>query len=140
MSSVFFFQLKSLKDLVIFMEKLESYQTSHIPNERNYFDLRLCLEELIVNVFQHGKSEDLQNKIEVNVKIVNEPDKIIAEVFDNAKRFNILKNNHVVDTRSGLEDRKIGGLGIHLVKKLSDSLEYVPMNQGNKIILSKNHT
>ena len=57
--------------------------------------------------------------------------------MDNAAHFDPLDNAHEVDTMAPIEDRDIGGVGIHLIKELSDGFEYVSLPEGNKVILSK---
>jgi len=52
-----------------------------------------------------------------------EQGKLIVEVEDNGRPFNPL---HVPepDTKQSLEERPIGGLGVHFVGNLTDELEY----------------
>ena len=51
--------------------------------------------------------------------------------------FNIVEMDSGVDFQSELEERPIGGVGIHLVKNLSDGLEYEQLTGGNKVVLYK---
>lgn len=141
MQSTLDFDLKKMEDFSKFMDILAEYRAHHISNMSSYLDLKTCLEELIVNIFQHGGYEGTRKEPEVNVRLYKEQNKeqseIVAEVTDNATPFNLLTCGYVADTSSPLEERQIGGLGIHLVKKLADRLEYVPVEQGNRVILSK---
>ena len=135
--STLFFDLKKVEDFSKFMDALAEYRSSHISNTSSYLDMKTCLEELIVNIFQHGGFEGTRKEPSVHVKLYKEDNEVVAEVTDNANPFNLLTSDHVADVSSPLEERPIGGLGIHLIKKLSDRLEYVPVKHGNKVLLAK---
>ena len=137
MENTLSFDLRKIEDFSKFMDTLAEYRVHHIPSMSTYLDLKTCLEELVMNIFQHGGYEDTKKEPEVHVKLYQKKSEIVADITDNATPFNPLTCNHKADTTSPLEERPIGGLGIHLVKKLSDHLEYIPVKQGNRIILSK---
>ena len=128
--SVLSFDLNKIEDFSNFMDALAEYRARYAFNMSSYLDLKTCLEELIVNIFHHGGYEGTKREPKVHVRVYKEKDEIVAEITDNAAPFNLLTCGHVADTVSSLEDRPIGGLGIHLVKKLSDRLEYVPVDSG----------
>ncbi len=130
------FDLKELNDLQEFMRGFDNYSETHGIDEKNHFDLKLCLEEIIVNVFKHGYKE-IEKQAEVNVLLYKNSNYFIAEVTDNAQIFNPLKGDLQVDTQSNLEDRPIGGLGIHFIQNLSDKLEYISLKEGNRLKIHK---
>ena len=134
---IFSFTLNRVEDFAKFMDSLAEYRLEAITNMSCYLDLKTCLEELLMNIFQHGGFESSNKQPEVFVRLLKGEGEIVAEIVDNATHFNLLTSSHVADTSSSLEERAIGGLGIHLVKKLSDRLEYVPVENGNKVVLSK---
>ena len=57
-------------------------------------------------------------------------------IKDDGKPFNIVASIHA-DVTSDMEDRNIGGLGIHFVKELTDSLVYRRAGQFNEVIFTK---
>ena len=131
------FKLKQKEDLGAFMEALDFFRSDNELDYKVYFDLKICLEEVIINIFKHGSSVDGQ-PLEVDVSLTRSDEKsIIAKIVDNATPFNIVEMGGAVDFQSSLEDRPIGGVGIHLVKNLSDKLEYEELKGGNKIIINK---
>ncbi len=137
MDNTFHFDLKKVEDFSKFMDALSEYHVYHISNMSSYLDLKTCLEELIMNIFQHGGYDGTKKEPEVKVRLYKDNDEIVAEVTDNAAPFNLLTSQHKADTTSSLEERALGGLGIHLVKKLSDRLEYIPVEHGNRVVLAK---
>ena len=63
------------------------------------------------------------------------PDGVVAMTFiDDGKAFNPLMEIADPDITASVEDRKIGGLGLFMVKKMSKSLEY--RREGDRNILS----
>jgi anti-sigma regulatory factor (Ser/Thr protein kinase) len=48
---------------------------------------------------------------------------LLVEVFDDCRPFNPLERPEV-DTTKPLEEKPIGGLGVHLMRKFMDELDY----------------
>ena len=132
------FKLKRKEDLDAFMEALDGFRDGCDLDYKVYFDLKICLEEIVINIFKHGQG-DGKKAVEINVQLANRSDgMVVATVEDNAVPFNIVEMESGVDFQSELEDRPIGGVGIHLVKNLSDELSYEQLSNGNnKVTLSK---
>ena len=129
---IFRYQLKSLEqDFSPFADAFNSFcQEQNIESDK-IFDLSLSLEELIVNSFTHGSPHE---PVEVMATISNEKIKVVVE--DRAPPFNLLREAPPPPTEA-IEDRKVGGLGIHLVKSLNDQVEYSGSPKGNIITLLK---
>ena len=89
-----------------------------LEDSESYF-LDLTLEELFTNLVRHANgSENIDVEIELDdgLMTIRLTDRE-TEPFDG----NSLGE---VDTEAPLMEREPGGLGIHLVKKMADSLEY----------------
>lgn len=83
--------------------------------------IELACEETFMNILQHGYKNAPGV---VQVKVNYTPQKSIEIVFkDQAPRFNPLEF-HPIDKEASLDERKVGGLGIHLMKECSDRLTY----------------
>lgn len=131
------FKLTQKEDLEVFMESLDSFRNGHDLDYKIYFDLKICLEEVIINIFKHGQGNE-KRELRVDVCLAwKDNDTIVTEIRDNAIPFNIVEMDSGVDFQSELEERPIGGVGIHLVKNLSDGLEYEQLTGGNKVVLYK---
>ena len=81
----------------------------------------LCLEEHITNVIQYGLAGCGLQAIVVQLSL--NQDCFVVEVKDDGKPFNPL-NNPEVNTTIPLEQKPVGGLGIHLMRRFMDELEY----------------
>lgn len=65
-----------------------------------------------------------------------QPGEVKIDVEDDGRPFNPLEAPEV-DTTTSLVDRLIGGLGIHLVRKVTDGLEYKRLGDKNLFTLKK---
>ena len=131
------FKLKNLQDVHTLLSELDHYHEQYVIDDAAYFDLKLCVEELLLNVFNHGyKAVSRAPAVAVSIRVT--PHLLSAEIIDNAAPFDLFHSDHKADLTSGLEDRPIGGLGIHLVKGLSDELEYSALKNGNRVYVGKN--
>jgi len=52
--------------------------------------------------------------------------------------FNILEQSKPIDTGKSADERPVGGLGIHFVKTLMDSIEYRREGNRNILLITKN--
>ena len=97
-------------------------------------NLGLALEEILVNVIRHGHPEGGKHEIQVQLSL--EQDCVIATVEDDGIAFNPLEAPEP-DLDSPIETRPIGGLGIHLVRKITDGLEYRRHEGRNRLVMRK---
>lgn len=87
------------------------------------FKVNLVLEELGLNILTHGgKSSDRRPEIEI--VLTSEDDVLTIEVLDDGQPFDPLEDAPNPNVDASIEDRSIGGLGIHLVRTLMDDLRY----------------
>ena len=95
----------------------------------------LCVEEIFVNIANYAYKEKTGIcRLAISFE---EKDKFEMIFEDNGIPFNPLEKKDS-DITAPLQDRQIGGLGILLVKKTMDSIEYKYENQKNILILRKN--
>ncbi|RVU54640.1 ATP-binding protein [Anaerosphaera multitolerans] len=99
----------------------------HIPDEELMFDLRLILDELVINGVIHGNQENEEKCVSLNVTIENNA--IIIKVKDEGCGIKYDFNSY------DFRDLKCCGRGLLLVKALTDSLV---LNK-NEIIVVKNY-
>ncbi len=81
----------------------------------------LALEEHVTNICIHGS--EAGKPVNIRVKLAVERECFSVEVEDDGPAFNPLTRPEV-DISLPLEQRPLGGLGIHLIKKFMDELDY----------------
>ncbi len=84
-------------------------------------DIRLALEEAVSNTIRHGYSDDQAHEIIVRAAI--DGGRLKIEIEDDAKAFDPLAAP-MPDLTLPVEEKRIGGLGILLVRTIADSVEY----------------
>lgn len=90
-------------------------------------------EEVIINVIKYAYP-DKEGKLKIEV--VYKPPKISLKFCDHGIKFNPLEIPEV-DTKLPLEERELGGLGILMVRKLMDKVEYEYDGKENHLTISK---
>ncbi len=105
----------------------------HLPSNA-LFAVNLALEEIITNVITYGYRDDDEHNIIIRINF--NQDHLIIEVEDDGLPFNPLEAPEP-DLKKPLEEREIGGLGIHLVRNLMEGLEYRRLEGKNLLIMKK---
>ena len=82
----------------------------------------IALEELVLNIFTHGAGDG--HAVEVAVTGKSDDQWIDVTILDDAAPFNPLDRARPSSISAELEERPIGGLGIHLVLELMDEVSY----------------
>ena len=94
----------------------------------------LAIEELVTNCIKHGYDDKGEHIIEITLKL--SANELVLTVTDDGHWFNPLELPEP-DTHVPVENRPIGGLGIHLLRKMSDRMEYERKGGKNQITLHK---
>ncbi len=98
------------------------------------FKLTLCLDELFVNTISYGFESPSQHEFLIYLEIGK--DLLCAEIIDDGTQFDPFQDAPKPDLQAPVEQRPLGGLGIHLVKSLSNSTEYRFHENKNHIYLT----
>lgn len=98
--------------------------------------LALVIEELMVNALQHGGQPPGMAWSEVTVHATEGG--VDVRVSDNGRAFDPL-SIATPDINLDLDSRSVGGLGVHLVRQLTDSQRYERVGQINRMHLRKSH-
>ncbi len=127
-----------------------SNQVEEIEKVKNLFDsfaaenkiidttrrkLDLVFDEILNNIISYGYQDKKEHLIQIKVDLSSE--RVLVSIMDDGMPFNpfIIKPP---DTSLALEDREIGGLGIHLIKKSMDKVSYQRRIDKNVVTLVKN--
>ena len=131
MSATFRREIDALPDVFAFVGQ---FFDSENLDPKLRFPVDFVLEELFTNFVKYnpeGKSD-----IRVCLAVENEELKVALTDYDTAP-FDIRKDAPEVDTTLPLEERKPGGLGVHLVKTMMDRIEYQHAERVGTITLYK---
>jgi anti-sigma regulatory factor (Ser/Thr protein kinase) len=123
-----------LSELERFNQSLAEFGRRQGLGSKVMHDLNLALEEILTNIISYGYTDDREHEIKVHLS--TQPGAVNAEVEDDGRPFNPLEAPEP-DTTKPLEGRSIGGLGIQLVRKLMDGLEYKRLDDRNLLTIKK---
>ena len=103
------------------------------PPAADYF-AKLAIEELVTNCIKYAYDDTNEHFIEIELKL--SADDLTLTVTDDGHPFNPLELPPP-NTNLPLEERPIGGLGIHLLRESSDRMEYARVESKNQLMLRK---
>jgi anti-sigma regulatory factor (Ser/Thr protein kinase) len=105
----------------------------HLPEE-TLFQVRLVLEEVLMNVISYGAGSGAVLHVQLNM--AHEDGTLSMEIADNGIAFDPLQLP-APDLDAEIDDRPIGGLGIFLVRELMDSVTYRRDGDWNRLTVTK---
>jgi len=96
--------------------------------------INVVLDELVANAHSHGQTGGEPQSVTVEVKVDQE---CVTVIFtDDGAPFDPFERS-APDTTLSVEERPIGGLGIHLVGQLMDKVDYQRREGHNVVVLVK---
>lgn len=126
------------------LDQLESVQMfvleqlkGHAYSERTRAQLDVAVEEIFVNIARYAYPPDQPGWVLIRCQVEEEPPRIIVQFVDRGVPFNPLAKKDADITLSA-EERQIGGLGILMVKRSMDQVEYTYEDGQNVLTLTKN--
>lgn len=106
-------------------------------DEKSLFQINLVCDELVTNIILYGypSGENGMHTIRLDVGHASEGWELC--LTDGGIPFNpLLKSSPRTDL--SVEERSIGGLGIHFVRQVMDELRYERLNEENVLLMKKN--
>jgi anti-sigma regulatory factor (Ser/Thr protein kinase) len=119
-------QIDSLERIFAF---IDGFCSTHRVDEKSRYALTLAIEELFTNMVKYSK----ESSKDILLALTMQDDIVRAEITDfGVQPFDLTKTKEVnVDV--SVNQRKPGGLGIFLTKRIADELSY-EHKDGNNII------
>lgn len=124
-------QTSALSELRLFLQQAMEESTL---NEIEKHQVTLAVEEVCANLIIHSHGCNPKDTIQLEIRDL--PEKMIFEISDQGEAFNIL-TYEVPDLKKVMIEKRKGGLGIILVKKIMDEIEFESKNGTNVCRLIK---
>ncbi len=116
------------------VERFEEFALEHGVPMGLTFKFQLALDELLTNIVSYAFDEDAATPvITLSLRLTN--DMLEARLEDNGRAFNPLRDAPIPDLDLSAEDRRVGGLGIHLTKAFVHALDYERVDGLNRLHL-----
>ncbi len=110
-----------LEELSVLTQILQVFLRPYQMPSATLYGLELTLEEILVNIISYAYDDEELHDIEFKVEV--DESMIAMKFIDGGTPFNPLTLRGS-DTAQPLMDRGIGGLGINVVRKMRDMMEY----------------
>jgi serine/threonine-protein kinase RsbW len=131
------FELKvdsKLESLPIINECIAKMMKGIGAGERNIFEVQMAVDEACTNIIKHAYSGE-EGPITLICKLVD--DEFVVTIRDRGKPFDA-RSVPAPDLHADLDKRRIGGLGIHFMRKMMDEVSYsFDAEEGNELTMRK---
>lgn len=125
----------SIEDLFLMLKFVREQVVASEIDLSNGSRLELAAEEALINIISYS---GLSPESQLDLKVLSDSTKIQIIISDCGIPFNPLsKTNKEIDSSVPLENREVGGFGIHLIINMADAVDYRYENNQNILTLTK---
>jgi anti-sigma regulatory factor (Ser/Thr protein kinase) len=115
-------------------ERAEVWLEQFQPSPAALHLVLLAIEELVTNCIKYAYRDADEHIVVVELNVADR--NLTLTVIDDGQPFDPLAAPRP-DLTLDIEDRPIGGLGIHLLRKLADTMTYERRDDTNRLTLTK---
>ncbi|RPI02079.1 MAG: ATP-binding protein [Calditrichaeota bacterium] len=123
---------RSIQSLDSIFELVDQFRIQYDLDQKTAYEIELAIEEVFTNLVKYN---DGTSQISLQIEIINTRLTIVLQDFD-VDDFDITRPPPV-DPQARLEERRVGGLGLFLVHKVMDQVEYQYQNRVSTITMIK---
>ena len=116
------------------VNRFEQFGELHGVPTGDIMRVSLVFDEILSNIISYGYQDEARHEIIVTVELTGK--RLVVTIEDDGIPFNPFARE-APDTNAAIEDREVGGLGIHLVQQVMDSATYQRRQNANVVIFSK---
>lgn len=118
-------EMNKLNDVLTY---IKNNMKKHNISEKAQFNMVMASEEIFANIVSYAYKD--KKNADVTIKTEISDNTYFVTFIDKGKKYNPLENKDP-DVKAKIKDRSIGGLGIFLAKKVSDTISYQHKNGCN---------
>ena len=127
-----------LREIAAAAARIDAFCAGRGISPDTAYAVNLAIEELLANTIAYGYRDEDPHRIEIVLR--QEADTLVVAIVDDAAPFDPTRANEPDATASPgeeTEDRELGGLGLLLVNRMMDGVEYQRRAGCNVVILTK---
>lgn len=125
-----FFVNNSLESLSLVKQQVQSFATTHHISRSSLRKLQVVLDELLSNIVRYGCIH-LPEQTQIEIRLLRQGHRLLIQLRDPGQPFDPFEAREP-DLTLAAEDRPIGGLGIHMVRKIVTSYRYRRLGDWNQ--------
>lgn len=122
-----------LDDINAFVD--EELESCDCPRKEQ-FEIELAIEEIFVNIASYAY-HPAEGEAEIRCEVLKDPLRVVIQFLDGGKPYDPLSREDADTSAEALESRE-GGLGILLVKRTMDDVQYAYEGGKNILTILKN--
>ena len=123
-----------LTELEQLHQVVEDFSRQHGLSARVLSAVSHSLEEILTNIVSYAYEDSRDHQITVSLALSE--GQLELQVEDDGRPFNP-EHHPSPDTSVPLEDKPVGGLGIHIVRTMMDEMKYRRESGKNVLVLKK---
>ena len=124
--------LNKIRDLARMPEVVAQLAEEQGLSEDVVFGMNVALDEMLSNIIKYGYTDDAIHEIRIRLSVADRM--LIAEIEDDGQPFDPCAAAPV-DVDAPMEERKVGGLGIHIVRQLMAEVGYARVDGRNRLVM-----
>ena len=124
--------LNKIRDLSRIPDLVAHFAEEQGLSEDVVFGMNVALDEMLSNTIKYGYADDAIHEIHVRLSVAGPL--LVAEIEDDAQPFDPCAAAPV-NVDAPLEERKVGGLGIHIVRNLCVDVAYTRVDGRNRLVM-----
>ena len=126
--------INDLRELAVAAKKVDAFCAEHGMSPDIAFAVNVSVDELLTNTINYGYDDADSHRIEMTVRL--QDGVLVVELVDDAMPYDPTQAPHP-DIDAPIEQRPIGGLGVHFVRELMDGFGYRRSEGRNIVTLTK---
>lgn len=126
----------AVENIPIVIDFVNEQLTAYNCSAKIQTQMDIAVDELFSNIAHYAYAPDAGSAT-VRVELLKEPLSVVITFLDHGAPYDPLKQDDP-DTTLLAEERKIGGLGIYIVKKSMDDIFYEYKDGQNSLTIKKN--
>ncbi len=122
-----------LPEIARLAEEVEQFGEQAELDAKVIYRVNLVLDEFLTNAISYGYEDNLDHTIQIAAQL--QGDRIRIDIIDDGAPFNLPDEGRSPDLERELDEREIGGLGIHLIKSMVENVGYLREGERNHLVL-----
>ncbi len=124
----------NLAEIERVMREFEAFARDQGVDAATAKSFKVVFDELLNNIISYGYNDDRRHEIEVQIALSQ--GQLGVRITDDGIPFNPLEIDPP-NVTAPLRDRKVGGLGIHLIRSMMDEVSYERHANSNVVTFAK---
>jgi len=134
-NSIYNFKVKASTEKLAEVRRFVANNASkHQYSKKDIEDVRLAVDEAFTNIIKHAYNYNENEQVEIELDI--NKDQICVSLFDKGKSFDS-STYRFPNVREQIREKKRGGMGVYLMHKLMDDVQYLRDSGINEIKMCK---